>query len=364
MGATPLTIRAVGGVFSPDASSQRSSGYFAKLTNELIGILGDVANLSVSNGGSMAELDRIAALERGSPSDVVIWMADIPNSEEKRLPALSEVWHLNGTYLVQSKNNDGGRYTEEEMLARMRASRAELLLVATRGGAGISGVLLSAAGRGTAPITDIPELARETCTAILAGFPCPPILVPGAITRDSLSYANLELSTATELPVGDHPGAFGAFRKHHRHEGVDLYSTEGQPVVSMESGVVRAVLPFTGPQIGMPWWLDTFCVMVEGISGVINYGEIRPADDIRVGKTVARGQRIGNITRVLRKDKGRPMEMLHLERYVYDTARPIDAWKLEELKPKGLLDPTGILLRAYRYFEDTPGYPDGAKESR
>jgi hypothetical protein len=150
-----------------------------------------------------------------------------------------------------------------------------------------------------------------------------------------------------ELPKPPHPGAFGVERKHHHHEGVDLYCPYGTPVRAVEDGKVVAVEPFTGPMAGSPWWLDTMCVMVEGDSGVVCYGEIEPDRDMEVGVEVPAGRRIGEVRRVLRKDKGRPTSMLHFELYRSGVVEPVD-WPAGTVWPDGLLDPTKLLEAALR----------------
>lgn len=145
---------------------------------------------------------------------------------------------------------------------------------------------------------------------------------------------------ATVLPLGHHPGAFGYVRKHHVHEGVDLYAPEGTSVFAVESGRVVAVRPFTGPAAGLPWWEDTEVVLVEGATGVVAYGEIAPC--VRVGQDVAAGARVGAIKRVLRKDKGRPMSMLHLELHIRGT-RVTPEWRVGCARPASLRDPTSCL---------------------
>lgn len=154
----------------------------------------------------------------------------------------------------------------------------------------------------------------------------------------------------TGIPVGDaHPGAFGFVRANHVHEGVDLYCPEGTPVHAVENGVVVAIIPFTGPSAEppSPWWHDTLAVLVEGASGVVVYGEIGIGTGLRVGMTLAAGEAFGRVVRVLREDKGRPMEMLHLELHVPGT-RDAYEWTMHAGRPASLLDPTQRLLFARR----------------
>jgi murein DD-endopeptidase MepM/ murein hydrolase activator NlpD len=173
--------------------------------------------------------------------------------------------------------------------------------------------------------------------------PVPARLVP---TGDGESFRAMPPG-ATGLPLPPHPGAFGVGRRHHTHEGVDLYVPEGAAVTAVEAGAVVAVLAFTGAHCAppSPWWEDTWAVMVEGASGVVLYGEIDPAPGLRPGDRVARGDTLGAVTRVLRRDKGRPTCMLHLELYA-PGARTCVEWGPGEPRPTGLLDPTPLLLAA------------------
>lgn len=159
-------------------------------------------------------------------------------------------------------------------------------------------------------------------------------------TTDSLSFRTMGLME-TGLPLAPHPGAFGVRRKHHTHEGVDLYVPISTPVTAVEEGEVVAVLPFTGPKAGLPWWLDTSAVFVEGPSGVVVYGEIAP--HIALGATVRAGTLIGVVIPVLRHDKGRPRSMLHLELHVAGS-RSAPEWLEHVACPEVLRDPTPFLL--------------------
>lgn len=158
------------------------------------------------------------------------------------------------------------------------------------------------------------------------------------------------LSIKTFIPTGSCPGAFGAVRKHDIHTGVDLYCPITTPVFAAEPGMVANVFRFTGESIGSPWWNETDAVMVEGPSGIILYGEIFPV--VEIYQHVDRGQPIGFVKQVLRKDKGRPMSMLHLEFYRHGTKGPV-TWHLNTPQPEGLLDPTAYLLNA-EVFSDVP----------
>lgn len=145
------------------------------------------------------------------------------------------------------------------------------------------------------------------------------------------------------MPEAPEPGGFGALRRHDIHTGVDLYAEPGERVVAVEAGVVVAVEDFTGSRAGSPWWHDTRALLVEGVSGVVLYGEIDP--DVEVGDAVGRGSALGRVRTVLRHDKGLPMTMLHLERYAPGTRASV-WWRHGEPRPDALLDPTTCLVEA------------------
>lgn len=142
----------------------------------------------------------------------------------------------------------------------------------------------------------------------------------------------------------DEPGLFGAIRKFDIHTGVDIYTYPGMPVLAVEDGIVVKIEDFTGEKAGSPWWNDTEAVLIEGVSGVVCYGEIAPLKSIQVGVQIRRGDCLGCVLPVLKKDKGRPMTMLHLELYEHGTRETV-LWGLGEEKPKTLKDPTPYLLR-------------------
>lgn len=169
--------------------------------------------------------------------------------------------------------------------------------------------------------------------------PLPLSLVP---TDDSNSFRIMELGT-TGLPIGQHPGAFGVTRKHHTHEGVDLYAHAGTAVFAVEDGEVIAVRQFTGPELGHDWWLTTYGVWVQGATGVVLYGEILPT--VNVGDNVLAGDVLGDVTQVLKVNKGRPTSMLHLELREKGNVDDIE-WDVGTPQPRGLLDPTIHLLTA------------------
>jgi hypothetical protein len=155
------------------------------------------------------------------------------------------------------------------------------------------------------------------------------------------------VSLERELRARDdaHAGAFGAARRFDVHTGVDLYCGDGQIVVAVEAGVVVGIEVFTGPNAGSPWWHETHAVLVEGESGVVLYGEIEPHAGLVMGARLDSGEPIGRVVRVLRKDKGTPTTMLHLELYAPGT-RASSWWRLDEPRPEALRDPTERLLES------------------
>lgn len=150
------------------------------------------------------------------------------------------------------------------------------------------------------------------------------------------------------LPKFYEPGAFGAIRKFDIHEGVDIYTYAEAPVYAVEDGVVTATYVFTGKKAGCEWWNETWCIKVEGKSGVVTYGELKkPRIDISVGTEVKAGDAIGQVTPVLKPEKYRTnirnhsVTMLHLE--LRKETYHLDGWKLEDERDKRLLDPTPYL---------------------
>ena len=148
-----------------------------------------------------------------------------------------------------------------------------------------------------------------------------------ASTKEALRWQfPIDYHWTRGVPTGHHPGAFGFQRKHDVHDGVDIYVPEflerGDAQVrvkAVEPGTVIAVEHFTGPQIGMPWWEYTDVVLVEGKSGIVGYGEIRPR--VEVGRKLRRGDEVGWVTEVLKHRKrredipGHSRRMLHLALY-------------------------------------------------
>ena len=150
------------------------------------------------------------------------------------------------------------------------------------------------------------------------------------------------------LPRFNEPGAFGAVRKFDIHEGVDIYTYSGANVHAVEDGVVTAVYEFTGKNAQCDWWNDTWCIKIEGKSGVVTYGEIaKPHHLLKVGTKVEAGEIIGVVIPVLKPKKYRPnirnhsTAMLHVE--LRKETCHLDGWKLDSQRDSRLLDPTPYL---------------------
>lgn len=305
MTLSPLRSRLA--LFVVDSGSQD----FARA---LEAVFRSLANISTSIRGS-DDLSGFAS------ADYVLWLADAPIAVELAAHAL----------LVDMR------------LLPAHARRESEYWVEQRGESACDRWLFSAAGSAW-PTADPDSLA-----ACLLGewarlsLLVPPLKRTAVPTTDSLSYRRHDLSKVTELPLLPHPGAFGAVRRHHVHEGVDLYGSPGDEVVSLESGRVVAIRPFTGQAISSPWWADTWCVLVEGASGVFNYGELRPLAGLTIGAPLRAGEVLGHLVTVLRQDKGRPCTMLHLERYARGTREPVLEWPRGTPKPSELLNPTPLL---------------------
>jgi hypothetical protein len=127
----------------------------------------------------------------------------------------------------------------------------------------------------------------------------------------------------------------------------------------MEAGRIIRIDWFTGPSIEMPWWNDTRAVYIEGETGVFNYGEIQELPTLKVGDTVKEGEYIGHVLTVLKKPKGRPMSMLHVELYDHGFTDTWGEWKIGDIKPIHLLCPEEYLLQ----FGSYPCYIDPYEES-
>ena len=164
-------------------------------------------------------------------------------------------------------------------------------------------------------------------------------------TSDSMSFQKIDIHTDVEIPTEQHVGAFGVQRKHHVHNGVDLYCEPHELVYAVEDGKVVDIRQWTGKKAGSPWWKNTWAILIEGETGVVAYGEIGKPDGYQIGDKVCRGDLLGCVKTVLRKDKGRPMTMLHFQMYKHGKTSA-GGWGINNPKPEDLVDPTQFLLDA------------------
>lgn len=154
------------------------------------------------------------------------------------------------------------------------------------------------------------------------------------------------------IPQDEHPGSFGAVRRYDIHTGVDLYVPEGTPVYALNDGIVVDISVFTGPNANppCPWWNETYSITIFNPETKIFllYGEINVADFPTSPFFIKKGTLLGTVARVLKKDKGKPMSMLHMEAYTKLKCSSLDGknlqvihpyWNHDELAPSGLIDP-------------------------
>jgi len=153
-----------------------------------------------------------------------------------------------------------------------------------------------------------------------------------------------------KLPTKTEPGSFGFIRKHDIHTGVDLYTETKELIYTMEDGYVVRTGHFTGEQVGTPWWNNTDYILIRSKSGCILYGEIELVPQFirpMVNEFVEAGTVIGYVKPVLKKDKGRPMNMLHIELYDHNYNGDGVVWNLNEPKPEQLRDITPLLKKEF-----------------
>jgi hypothetical protein len=196
--------------------------------------------------------------------------------------------------------------------------------------------MLACKTEGMGAMADIDEIVNVTKESLRWTFPC------------HEPFFRKEL-TCNGIPDVGHPGAFATKRKYSIHTGIDLYVPKMSAVHAVESGRIVCIEQFTGANERTPWWLDTDCMLIEGATGVVCYGEIEPATGLKVGDKITRDQYIGRVLPVLPDSKFRPdveghsVSMLHMELYPHGRYTPSDGYE----KDKGdLRDPTPFLVNA------------------
>jgi phosphopantothenoylcysteine decarboxylase len=217
--------------------------------------------------------------------------------------------------------------------------------------------MLACNTEGMGALAEISEIVNQVKEATRWDFPLHPRY--SATGKYWTSVMNSDLFddakvNCSGIPQAGHPGAFKTCRKHHTHTGVDLYTDDGETVHAVEDGTVVSIEDFTGASQNSPWWEDTRCVLVEGASGVVCYGEITPAPWMEVGMQLKRGTPLGSVKRVLKLGKERPdieghsTSMLHIEVYQHGIRKSFEEdASLGELSDwNTLIDPTPMLMFA------------------
>lgn len=171
------------------------------------------------------------------------------------------------------------------------------------------------------------------------------------MVKNSLRW-KFPLDNCNGIPVSGHPGSFLYKRKHHIHTGIDLYTVDKAKVCAVEDGKIVGIEHFTGPKDNSPWWNDTDCILIEGASGVICYGEVSASILVNIGTNVQRGSYIGRVKQVLKEGKersdimGHSTSMLHLEIYPHGKYTAFQEYGDKVDSFYILKDPTPYLLDA------------------
>ena len=158
-------------------------------------------------------------------------------------------------------------------------------------------------------------------------------------TNSLKSFDKLNWSKEVEVPIGNHPGAFAKKRPKDKHRGIDLYAAPGTKVVAVEPGKVVDIFTVPAPE-DAPSGKDTQGIAIEGPSGRVTYAEIKLQSKIKVGDSVEQGQTLGKVAKIHDEDSDVPSSMLHFQL----ATGPTKVWTAK--KPKNLLDPTELLLKA------------------
>ena len=171
--------------------------------------------------------------------------------------------------------------------------------------------------------------------ADLAGQPVWPIA-----TNDSRKGQVAYTDESGEIH-GNGARRFHAARDDGRwHNGVDLYSNAGDPVLAIADGTVVAAQTFH---------LGTDAILVEHDGMVALYGEVEPGSwkefGVKVGARVAQGDPIARIGCMVGTMADCDSHMLHFEAYAPGT-RQNKQWYGSSSPPPALRDPTLVLLAA------------------
>lgn len=199
-------------------------------------------------------------------------------------------------------------------------------------------------------VTILPQMKKLACGTEGIGAMGDISSIVDTLTQKLKWKFPLNKAECSGIPIKGHPGSFLCKRKHHVHTGVDLYTDDGACVYPVEDGTVVGIEHFTGPQDNQPWWHDTECILIEGASGVVCYGEITPNPNIRIGDNVWTNEQVGKVKRVLKEGKERPdimghsTSMLHLELYPHGKYKAFEEFGDNPDDFNILQDPTPYLL--------------------
>lgn len=109
----------IGGTYDPDG------GRPSKIVNQL----NETLDWTCVNGGSLEMLHKILD-EHLTEMDVLLWMPNISNEEEKILPTIKK--RNPKLFLIQSKRADGRDFTVSDMIGRMLGSHSNLGIYISR----------------------------------------------------------------------------------------------------------------------------------------------------------------------------------------------------------------------------------------
>lgn len=247
------------------------------------------------------------------------------------LTTVARAWDMNRPFVIAPAMNTNmlnHPITEKQTVEFQRFSNNNIVV-------NPQSKLLACGTEGVGAMADIDHIVSELKSMLQWRFP-------------------LKIGECSGIPVKGHPGSFLCQRKHHIHTGVDLYSIDNAEVMAVEDGTVVGMEHFTGPQDNQPWWNDTDCVLVEGASGVICYGEVSISYLTYIGKNVKRGDYIGRVKRVLKEGKERPdimghsTSMLHIELYPHGKYKAFEEYGDTPDDFSILRDPTPYLLNSFR----------------
>lgn len=104
-----------------DEDGGRPSGLSGKMFDAMSSIVGEDVDVTFKNGGWYLDLNGI--LDRAPDYDIVMWFADVPND----LPKVRDVKAVAPRALfVNSKRNDGGKYSFQEIVQRSLSLKANM----------------------------------------------------------------------------------------------------------------------------------------------------------------------------------------------------------------------------------------------